>query len=257
VRVPRLRAVTWARSSEKNPGSKCAVDVSFDFVADGLRADGEPSGFSLIDPSGMELLWIFKITLQQDSARLHLMRRPPPGSMITYGRGYRLRCNLTDGRDLAMPVFAKQPIGGDEGLRPFVTTWRVHPPVETTAFIDEMKKPDLVSGTAETKTYPDGFINEHKSWQGKSGHAFFETTVELDQARMIEVLMGYDGPFRIWINGRSFFCNAAGANPCLPDENGKQITLPAGRHEFLVGMDIAHGRTWGFFLRWRDVKAAS
>ena len=78
-----------------------------------------------------------------------------------------------------------------------------------------------------------------------------------DQARTVELLMGYDGPFRLWINGRAFFCNAAGANPCLPDESGKRITLPAGRHEFLAGMDIAYGRTWGFFLRWRDVKAAS
>jgi len=257
VHVPRLRAVTWERSLEKKPDEKCLVEVSFDSVVGGLRADGEPSGFSLIDPSGVELPWIFKITLRENTARLHLMRLPPPGSMIAYGRGYGPRCNLTDGRDLAMPVFASQPIGGNERLRPFVTTWRVYPPVQTSAFIDEVKKPDLEPGDAQTKTYPDGFINEHKSWQGKSGHAFFETTVELDQARTVELLMGYDGPFRLWINGRAFFCNAAGANPCLPDESGKRITLPAGRHEFLAGMDIAHGRTWGFFLRWRDVKAAS
>ncbi|MET0263574.1 MAG: sialate O-acetylesterase, partial [Rariglobus sp.] len=255
VRVPRLRAVTWERSTEKKPDEKCLVEVSFDSVVGGLRADGEPSGFSLIDPSGVELPWIFKIKLRENTARLHLMRQPPPGSMIAYGRGFGPRCNLTDGRDLAMPVFAGQLIGGNEGLQPFVTTWRVHPLVETTAFIDEVKKPSLDSGEAVTKTYSDGFINEHTAWQGRSGHAFFETTVEFDQARTIELLMGYDGPFRLWINGRSFFCNAAGANPCLPDENAKRITLPAGRHEFIVGMDIAHGRTWGFFLRWRDVKA--
>ena len=248
---PQLRAVRRTISTENSPGPKCGVDVVFDRVVGGIRADGEPAGFCLLDPQGVELPWIFKTTLHGDFARLHIMRLPPPGSMIAYGRGFYPRCNLTDGRDLALPVFAARAIEGDAGLMPFVTTWKVCPVVETASFIDTARKPEPGLLSTELKTYEGGFINEHEAWQRKSGHAFWCAALELDNAQTIECLMGYDGPFRMWLDGRSFFCNAGGTNPCIADESGKTVKLSAGRHEVIVGMDINHGRAWGFFLRFR------
>lgn len=250
--VPGLRTVRRVVSTEENPGPKCGLDVFFDGVTGGLKSDGEPAGFFLVDPQGVEQALIFKTTLHGDYARLYLMRLPVPGSKLGYGRGNGPRCNLTDGRDLAMPVFAPAAIEGADGLLPFMTTWRVAPVVETDAAIDAVKKPDFDALSAEVKTYAaGGFVNEHEAWQRKGGHGWFAAKLEVKQACTLEFLMGYDGPFRLWLDGKPFFTNAHGGNPCIADESGKPARLSAGTHEIVVGMDIVQGRSWGFFLRFR------
>lgn len=61
--------------------------------------------------------------------------------------------------------------------------------------------------------------------------------------------MGYDGPFRIWVDGQPVFDDPHGTNPCFPDQSSVTCRLASGRHEIVVGMDLNHGRAWGFFLR--------
>lgn len=250
--MPDLRRVRRTVSTEDSPGSKCGLDVFFDGIEGGLKSDGEPSGFFLVDAQGVEQPAIFKTTLHADHVRLHLMRPPALGFKLGYGRGYAPRCNLTDGRDLAVPVFAPVEIGGGEGLLPFVTRWRVATVVETEAVIDSVAKPDFNRIASVVKTYADdGFINEHDAWQRLSGHGWFAATIELKHAAALEFLMGYDGPFRLWLDGKPFFTNVRGTNPCIADESGKIARLAAGHHEIVVGMDINHGMSWGFFLRFR------
>ena len=65
----------------------------------------------------------------------------------------------------------------------------------------------------------------------------------------IEFLMGYDGPFRLWLDGKPFFKNMAGINPCFPDESARTASLDAGPLDIHVGMDLNDGQAWGFFLR--------
>lgn len=251
---PALREARRTVSTEDAPAPKCGVDVFFDDIEGGLRADGEPSGFYLVDAQGAEIPWIFKTTLHGDHARLHLLRPPPTGARVGYGRGYFPRCNLTDGRDLALPVFAPVEIGGMDGLLPFVTTWRVSPVIETSAEVTEVAPPDFTTLEMRTKTAgADGFVNEHEAWRGKSGHAWFTTRVQSRRACVLQFLMGYDGPFRLWLDGRPFFTDARGENPCVADESGKVARLRPGRHEIAVCMDLAHGKSWGFFLRFREL----
>lgn len=253
--LPSVRSVARTLATERDRAApKCGLDVFFDGIEGGLRSDGEPSGFYLVDPQGAEIPWIFKTTLHADHARLHLLRPPPPGTRVGYGRGYFPRCNLIDGRDLAIPVFAPVEIGGEEGLLPFVTTWRVSPVVETSAQVTEVRPPEFDAPTMRTKTGgADGFVNEHEVWGGRSGHAWFTAKLELKHARTLQFLMGYDGPFALWLDGRRFFTDARGENPCIPDESGKVARLSAGVHDIAVCIDLAHGKSWGFFLRFRAV----
>ncbi len=70
--------------------------------------------------------------------------------------------------------------------------------------------------------------------------------------------MGYDGPFRVWIDGKPFFMDMAGINPCVSDKSQKSISLSAVTHTIHVGMDLNTGQAWGFFLRFirRDLTRA-
>jgi sialate O-acetylesterase len=98
---------------------------------------------------------------------------------------------------------------------------------------------------------PDGFVNENQRWQGRSGQVFFASTISLPEPMRLEFLMGYDGPFALWVDGRRFFLNENGTNPAVPDSSRKPASLSAGRHEIRVAMDINSGAAWGFFLRFR------
>lgn len=250
--LPALREARRTVSTESDPAPKCGIDVFFDGIEGGLRSDGEPSGFYLVDAQGAELPFIFKTTLHGDRARLHVLRLPPTGVRVGYGRGHFPRCNLTDGRDLAVPVFAPVEIGGMDGLLPFVTAWRVSPVIETTALVTEVRPPDFATLEMRPKTAgADGFVNEHEAWRGRSGHAWFTARIQLKRAASLWFLMGYDGPFRLWLDGRAFFTDARGENPCIPDESGKIARLSAGAHDIAVCMDLANGKSWGFFLRFR------
>jgi sialate O-acetylesterase len=89
----------------------------------------------------------------------------------------------------------------------------------------------------------------HEQWQNKRGLAFFFRDIECPGRMHAEFRMGYDGPFRLWIDGRSFFVDMKGSNPCLQDKACKAVWLGKGRHRVVIGMDLANGNAWGFFLR--------
>jgi hypothetical protein len=256
MRPPQLRGI-----HEGGLPPFYAVDVSFDSVKGGLRADGEPAGFMLVAQDGTPRNQIYGISLHGDTARLHIGTKPRGGFQLWYGHGRAPRCNITDARGCSLPVFG--PISVDraqlKALTPFVCQWRVSPIVPITKKLDQLPLPDMEALGAGTKTYfSEGFIDEHGTWQGKPGHAFFHSRLHLSEPMKLEFLMGYDGPFRLWLDGKPFFANMKGTNPCFPDESGKTMALKAGTHDIHIGMDLNDGRAWGFFLRFarKDVTRA-
>lgn len=247
TRPPQLRSARVA-----DPLPYFSLEVAFDFVQGGLRAAGQPIGFKLVSPEGTPLDFIYKTELKGNTAKLHLCKKPTGGVNLFYGHGLAPSCNITDARGFSLPVFGPVAIGDTKprALMPFITKWNV------TEIAPASKKLDRVS-LAEVKTLgttvrsypPEGFINEHVRWEAKAGQAFFHSCLHLSEPMKLEFLMGYDGPFRLWLDGKPFFKNMDGINPCFPDESGKTASLGAGPHDVHVGMDLNDGRAWGFFLR--------
>jgi sialate O-acetylesterase len=244
VPPPRLKRI--------RPPRRGVAEVKFDAVAGGLRAAGEPGGFAVVDGEGRDLRQIFRTTLHGDTVRLHL-NYFPAGARICYGATCVSTCNLTDGRGQALPVFAPQVVGAPRAWLPFVTTWRVTPPALSALPLHKIALPCVSGG--EVRTYGgnafnlDGFVNERPRWEGRSGIACFAAQVTLPEAMRVRFSLGYDGPFRLWVDGEPFFLDQMGTNPCYPDERGKAIRLAAGRHALHVAMDTNRGNAWGFFLR--------
>lgn len=252
---PQLQSVTFAKAEKYAPPMpNPAVDVVFKNVTGELRAAGEPSGFALLNDAGIDLRGIYKTTLHGNTVRLHLLS-PFPGARLCYGLGTTPVCNITDGCDHSLPVFGPQTVAAPKVYLPFVKQWKVTPPVESPLALDRIDVPEVDALGAEIKTYDesefglDGFINEHPRWAGHQGHCYFSASMELSEPMRLEFLMGYDGPFRLWLDRKPFFTNMDGINPCFPDESGKVAALSAGTHTLMVGMDIHHGAAWGFFLR--------
>ena len=72
------------------------------------------------------------------------------------------------------------------------------------------------------------------------------------------VLLGYDGPVKLWIDGKQLFHDPAGANPAIADAHTIAFEAGRGRHEALIALGTNNGAAWGVFLRFerRDVSAS-
>jgi hypothetical protein len=236
------------------------VEVTFSSVAKGLKSAGEPAGFFLVDSDGKALPSIYKTTLHGNVARLHCTGLRP-GLYLHYGFGFLPHCNITDGRNLCLPVFGPVPIAKPVAMLGFIKQWKSSGLLPASAPLNKIACPDLETLGATIETYAaglDGFIDEHASWTEKPGHHYFSSFLDLEEPMKLRFLMGYDGPFRVWVNEKPFFQDLKGTNPALPDAKKKAISLPAGRHRITVAMDTNGGMAWGFFLRFvrENVSAA-
>jgi sialate O-acetylesterase len=233
------------------------VDIEFDNVVGGLRSVGPAHGFIFITPAGDPTFVVHRVTLKGDTSRLHLNDPLPEGARLTYGCGTAPICNVVDGRGMAVPMFGPvsfQPI--KRSLLPFMTEWLVSDAVTNGGSLAEAAAPDFKTLAAQPRSYSSrGFIDEHERWVNRNGLGFFRGFIKLSEPMTLRFLMGYDGPFRLWLNGEPFFTDLEGVNPCLPDKAEKAVELKQGVHEIQIGMDLARGRSWGFFLRFarRDI----
>ncbi|SDU02881.1 sialate O-acetylesterase [Verrucomicrobium sp. GAS474] len=254
---PRLRSIGEPRLLRESFSR--VIDVTFENVPGGLRALGEPSGFTLVASDGNECPGAYRTSLRGNTARVHIPADAPPGLRLSYGYGKRPACNLTDERNMALPVFGPLPFGRPAAYLPFITEWRTSGIVSSELPLGRIARPQV--GGENIRRYEGGtggFVNEHVLWQGRSGQAYFASRMDLPELMRLEILAGYDGPFRLWIGDAPAFGDLAGINPCFPDKGRKEIVLAPGLHELTVAMDLNHGLAWGFYLRFRrlDVSAA-
>ncbi|MEO8206444.1 MAG: sialate O-acetylesterase [Chthoniobacterales bacterium] len=256
TRPPQIRKASLL---PYDPCMESVVEVKFDSVVGKLRSLEEPRGFECVDASGNSISAVFKTTLHGNSVRVHLIPEARHQEWkICYGLGLNPVCNITDARDHAMPVFGPMEIKTPQAFMPFVTKWNVSPLLPARP-LQKLTIADLKKASYSVKTYPNSdFVNEYASWQ-KPGIAFFNMHMKLPETMKLDFLMGYDGPFRLWLNEKPFYIDLAGNNPGYPDRGKKPITLKAGNHTIRVAMDTNSGSAWGFFLRFkrRDVALAA
>ena len=253
---PRLREIR-----KNSTPLKTTIEVVYDDVVGPLRSDGEASGHMLVTPGGTALPLIYKTTLHRNSVELAVQGPISKDLRLHYGHGYAPRCNITDGRGFSLPVFGPSDIGKNKAgeFLPFVTQWKVTGIIAATEPLDKIACPDVDHFGGVVKTYGlngfayglDGFINEWPTWQGKSGQAYFQARLHLEEPMKLLFLMGYDGPFKLWLDGKPFFTDMKGINPCLPDKSRKEVALDRGSHDLRIGMDLHGGQAWGFLLRFR------
>jgi len=248
---PRLESVSKLRLKR---GLSFTVDVAFANVVGGLRSGGLPYGFAILDGNGIDQAVVYKTTLHDNVVRLHLGVATASGLYLAYGAGRVPICNITDGRDEALPAFGPIPLEKPAAVFPFIREWKVTGVIPPPAPLAKIGVPDPAAHGGRTKTYTTDFTDEHLLWQTcKEGHAYFSSRIKLSEPMRLEFLMGYDGPFRLWLDGKPFYQDLKGINPIIMDEKRRLVSLPAGTHDLRVAMDINQGLAWGFCLRLRRV----
>jgi hypothetical protein len=65
----------------------------------------------------------------------------------------------------------------------------------------------------------------------------------------LAIWLGYDGPLKVWFDGREVFSDPDGMNPSMPNDAEIGVQATAGAHEVLVALESNNGEAWGIFLR--------
>ncbi len=232
-----------------------ALEVVFSNVVGELQSAGLPLGFTLVDREHQKHDLIYKTTLDGNRAILELVNTERNDLRVMYGWGKAPACNLTDSRGMAVPVFGPLAPSNRFPLSRWVRTWDVSP-IIAGEDIGKMRQPTARSmGELKRRDWAPGFfIDNHATWQHTSGHVAFFSSFTMAEAMELELRTGYDGPFRLWIDGTEVVTDLNGINPAIADIVRKPLKLTKGVHKVTVLMALNGGRAWGFFLRFGRLK---
>ena len=235
------------------PAGGSEISVQYRNVVGQLVSRGRPAGFSIPDAGAGA--GFFKIKLDGDTVRLHCMQ--PSASMeqteIYYGRGLDPYCNITDEADRSLPVTGPIQIGAMRAVTPFVQSVRVSPVLPSGGTLDSLPLPST-SGKSKMKprTFEMRLLDRHEEWSAAKNddpYVVYACRFKCSELMMLEALVGYDGPVRVWVDDRELLHDPAGANPAVEDARSLPFEANVGEHEIIIALGSNKKRAWGVFLR--------
>jgi sialate O-acetylesterase len=231
----------------------CAFPVTMKFknVVGCLRADGSPTGFTVVNDNHQDLRPVYKTAINGNVVQLETMLTGNnEGLYLMYGHGTAPYVNITDARDMAIPVFRAQAAERTLALSPFVNRWLISSIQPATLPVHKQSPPKPHARLQLKKqAFEQPFVDQHPVWEGKNGQACFFSEISLGEPMKLNMRVGYDGPIKVWIDNKPVFADPNGTNPATPDKAVKPVNLSKGKHRIAVAMDLHGGLAWGFFLR--------
>jgi hypothetical protein len=229
------------------------VEVRFRHVAGGLQAPGRPWGFSIPDTDGTETIYDVRL----HGARALLKTSMSPALLASlplyYGRGTNPYCNITDGRDRSLPVLGGLALGRPRALLRHVQTLRVSAFQPGAGRLHRLGCPRRLAplGLAVTP-FPSPFCSMREAIVAR-GHRdevlFYVCEFTCAEPMQLALRLGYDGPLKIWIDGRTIYHDPAGTNPAIIDAKAVPFRAGRGRHRAVIALGTNSGAAWGIFLR--------
>ncbi|HEY3397643.1 MAG TPA: family 20 glycosylhydrolase [Armatimonadota bacterium] len=135
------------------------------------------------------------------------------------------------------------------GMSPFVRSLRVSA-VQSPAKLRDLAAPPEVP--LLRRDFPEDFLDLHADFASAGrGVAYFACRLHCAEAMRLAVCLGYDGPVRVWLDGRPAFTDLLGSNPARADEADVPWEATAGEHEVVIALDAADGNACGVFLRFQ------
>jgi sialate O-acetylesterase len=248
---------------EKDPVNACGnVRVRFKNVMGSLRASGRALGFEIAGTQG-PTFGIYHTELHGREALLRtgIMPGDLKGLSLHYGYGTYPCCNVTDGADRSLPVFGPVPCGEGRplALTPFVTApmvSRAMPPVRDIAALAYPARRGSLG--LKRRAFPAAFCDLHLDLlqcAPKDVLVYFLCRIRCAERMKLGAGIGYDGPVKMWIDGRARFTDPHGVNPANIDKAVVPFDAAPGEHEILIALGSNFGRAWGIHLRFvrRDV----
>ncbi len=231
-------------------------EVTFDNVVGALRSPGKPAGFSVVNTEGIEMPTIYRVDLEGNKVIIKTgltTDTDDSAFFLTYGFGGDAYCNITDEADRSLPVFAPQPLYQNQNPRTSIRTVRVSKILPGAGKLEKVKCPDTSDRSLafKSRTFPTAFYNLHEELQNKKDDAlvFFAAKFECAEPMKLELGLGYDGPTKVWINGKQVHYDPDGINPMIFDQIKVPYNAKKGMHEIVIAFSANFGLAWGPSIR--------
>lgn len=227
--------------------------VEFDNVVGRLHAGGRAVGFELVDASPGA--FIYDTEVDGNRAIIHCTQ---PVEIISnlalhYGLGADPVCNVTDKADRSLPVFGPIPIGRQRATTPFVSGLRVSEFQTGAGKLHDLKCPkDLGALGLRTRQFAGNMCDLHEEIGQRAPEdlvLYFVCDYECTEPMKLRTLLGYDGPVKVWVDGRQALHDPAGTNPANADVAELPVPGTKGKHHIVVALSTNSGRAWGILLR--------
>ena len=234
------------------PRNNYSVIVEFANVVGGLTSgDARPMGFSVTDSSGNPQC--FAVTLQGNKAilRTGLQKFDLGNATLRYGAGLDPACNVHDEAGRSLPVFGPVALGVPRALTEFIRTFDVSSFQPSAAKLHGLPCPNGEIAFAP-RTFGDRFASmrpEIVKEGEKDQLLYYRTRFDVSEAMGLKIMIGYDGPMKLWFDAQEIAHDPEGTNPALPEQRVVAVQAAAGRHEITVALGTNSGRAWGIFLR--------
>jgi sialate O-acetylesterase len=255
LRLKRVRLGSNLKTPSGRPYN--GLEVAFDHVVGGLRAQGRPQGFAFTDMNHNPISDpIFKITLNGNRAFLEcgMSASQLENLALHYGLGANPYVNLTDSRDMAVPVFGPVPLGRNNRM-PYWLNWEVAALGEVPGGLAALKLP-AAGARLRWHTTPKlpvpvlpCMIMPAPVAEKRHGLYLFRTSLRAERNLRLKLAIGSDSGIRLWLNGREVYRNLKATNPMIPDQYVQPVRFRKGLNQVLVGFDARGGQGWGFALR--------
>ncbi len=239
----------------QDPKTRNAILVAcFKNLEGKLVAAGRPSGFSLLD-GDTPVFGIFKVALKKNEAIIYtsIYARDFAHSKLCYGSGLDPYCNITDESGRPLPAFTVNMRSNARPVMEFISEFEVSAPVFIQETRENMKYPAKGKTPAFRKAYSNAFYVSHpdiaKLADGKHKIFYFKCRIKCGEAMNLNLLFGYDGPAKLFCDGKEIYCDMKGINPIIKDHHKVPCPLSKGVHEFVVALASNRGAAWGLCLR--------
>jgi len=254
-----MRALTGGRKGGHQPialgkvsleGS--AVVVQFENVVGALQSGSRPAGFTVVGPGPGT--GVFDVELDRNRAIVRTGQ--PPEAMsdqsLYYGFGTDPYCNITDGADRSLPVFGPVPLGSPRAVTDFVQTLRVSALQPGAGKLDTLEFPESMDRLGLVQRSFAAFCNCYNEIGARAPEdlvLYYACRLNCPDDMKLAALFGYDGPVKMWVDGKEVFHDPAGTNPAPSDKARIEFGVQRGAHEVLVALGTNNGRAWGIYLR--------
>jgi len=232
----------------------------FDNVVGKLHTNGgRPGGATIGDPEPGPFIYDIRTEGNKVHMNTLLTTAALESRVAAYGSGIDPYCNIVDEADRSIPVFAPQRIGDFRAITQLATTFRVALPVELPQGVDGklngLKAPSAAELTTmpwKTRSFTDRFCdihNETAQYGKRNFLIYFACEVNLPETMKLITCFGYDGPAKIFIDGKEIFHDPTGTNPASEDKGKAKWNASKGQHKLLIALGSNMGSAWGIYLR--------
>lgn len=237
------------------------VVLEFDHVVGRLRVskNDRPVGFVIGDPKPMKIVWDIELHGNEVKLNTNFARAALGNKVVYFGFGTNPICNITDEADRLIPVMGPVQIGEQRAVTSPVTAIDAAFPIDITPesgsdrVLNGLKLPENLDGLPWKRHESAGPMidlhNEYEAFKPRDFITYFRTQFEAPEAMKLSVILGYDGPVKLWVDGKELFHDPHGNNPAWDDRAKVPFKATAGSHDIVIALASNATKAWGIFLR--------